>query len=160
MLENQSFKKITVNDICQHAMISRSAFYLHFGDKYDLLRYCVENEIKRWESAMQDGSIEEFLVFVLNAILEKKKFYYNTLVSEPSQEITDIFHRLFSGFISKRIERLKVKGKSFPGDTSVVSAFYAGGIVCSTVQWIRGGFAIPIDEMARCQKYMLRELEE
>ena len=32
LLEKKSFQKITVNDICQDAMVSRSTFYMHFED--------------------------------------------------------------------------------------------------------------------------------
>jgi AcrR family transcriptional regulator len=160
LLETQSFKKITVNDICQGALISRSAFYLHFEDKYDLLRYCLEMELQRWEDAMQSSEIDTFLVFTLRSILEKKKFYYNTLVAEPSQELTDLFQTLFSRFFSARIEALQAKGRTMPGTVSVLSAFYAGGIVCSTIQWIKNGFDPPIEEMAECQKYLLSVLAE
>jgi AcrR family transcriptional regulator len=158
LLETQSFKKISVNDICQSALISRSAFYLHFVDKYDLLRYCVETELQRWEDVMQTSDINSFLVFTLQSILEKKKFYYNTLVAEPNQELTDIFQNLFSRFFTFRIEELKAQGHLMPGTTSVISAFYAGGIVCSTIQWIRNDFDCPIEEMAACQKALLSAL--
>lgn len=33
LLEKEGFSKITANDICTEAMISRSAFYSHFEDK-------------------------------------------------------------------------------------------------------------------------------
>lgn len=37
LLEAQSFKEISVKDIVRKAGISRSTFYLHYQDKYDLL---------------------------------------------------------------------------------------------------------------------------
>jgi AcrR family transcriptional regulator len=160
MLETQSFKKITVNDICQRAMVSRATFYFHFEDKYSLLRYCIEGELQRWEEVMESSDIDRYLVFVLNEILKKKKFYYNTLVVEPEQELTDMFHTLFSRVFATRIEALRAQGRAIPGPVSVVSAFYAGGIVCSTIQWIKNGFDISIEEMAECQKHLLAELTE
>jgi AcrR family transcriptional regulator len=38
LLQRQSFEKITVRDICQQAQVSRSGFYLHYDDKYDLVK--------------------------------------------------------------------------------------------------------------------------
>lgn len=37
LLESKSFKKITVNDLCIAASISRSTFYKTYHDKYDIL---------------------------------------------------------------------------------------------------------------------------
>jgi AcrR family transcriptional regulator len=160
LLETQSFHKITVNDICKSALVSRSAFYIHFEDKYDLLRYCIETELQRWDAVMQTSDVDTFLVFTLNAILEKKKFYYNTLVAEPNPELTDIFQELFSRFFAARIQALQEKGRIMPGTVSVISAFYAGGMVCSTIQWIKNGFDLSIEEMAACQKSLLAGLAE
>jgi hypothetical protein len=38
LIKKRCFKKITVNDICTEALVSRAAFYNHFNDKYDLAR--------------------------------------------------------------------------------------------------------------------------
>ncbi|MGG5318572.1 TetR-like C-terminal domain-containing protein [Enterococcus sp. AZ072] len=36
LLKEKNFDQITVKDICEYAEISRSGFYLHYLDKYDL----------------------------------------------------------------------------------------------------------------------------
>ena len=42
LLKGNPFNKITVNDVCTEALVSRSAFYANFKDKYDLLSFCLE----------------------------------------------------------------------------------------------------------------------
>lgn len=37
LLKTKSFDQVTVKDICEKATISRSGFYLHYIDKYDLV---------------------------------------------------------------------------------------------------------------------------
>jgi AcrR family transcriptional regulator len=155
MLENQNFKKITVNDICQHAMISRSAFYLHFEDKYSLLRYCMEMELLRWDDAMQSSDFHSYLVFVLNDILKKRNFYNNTLVSVQDHELYAMFYTLFSNFFTARLEKLLDQEQALPYPVSIISAFYVGGITCSIIQWIKKDFEISVEEMARCQENLL-----
>ena len=39
MLEQQLFQTITVNLICDNALVHRTTFYKHFYDKHDLLEY-------------------------------------------------------------------------------------------------------------------------
>jgi AcrR family transcriptional regulator len=155
MLENQNFKKITVNDICQHAMISRSAFYLHFEDKYSLLSYCMEMELLRWEEVMQCSDFHSYLVFVLNDILKKRNFYNNTLVRVQDSELYSVFYNLFSRFFTDILEKLLDQEQTLPYPISIVSAFYVGGITCSIIQWIKKDFNISVEEMARCQENLL-----
>ena len=39
LLKLRNFNQITVNDLCEEAMISRTAFYSHYNDKYNLLEH-------------------------------------------------------------------------------------------------------------------------
>lgn len=48
LLKENSFENITIKDICEHAMISRSTFYSHYKDKYDLLEYFFERIISNF----------------------------------------------------------------------------------------------------------------
>jgi AcrR family transcriptional regulator len=155
MLEDQNFKKITVNDICQHAMISRSAFYLHFEDKYSLLRYCMEMELLRWEEFMQYSDFHTYLVFVLDNILKNRNFYNNTLVSVQDHELYAMFYDLFSQFFTTVLVKLLDQKQTLPYPVSIISAFYVGGITCSIIQWIKKDFDISVEEMARCQENLL-----
>jgi AcrR family transcriptional regulator len=155
MLENQNFKKITVNDICQHAMISRSAFYLHFEDKYSLLRYCMDMELLRWDEVMQRSDFHSYLVFVLDDILKKRNFYNNTLVRAQDHELYAMFFTSFSHFFTTTLEKLLAQEQELPCPASIISAFYVGGITCSIIQWIKKDFDISVEEMARCQENLL-----
>jgi AcrR family transcriptional regulator len=47
LIDIKGFKKITVNDIADFAMINRSTFYLHYSDKYDLLQQTTEEAIQK-----------------------------------------------------------------------------------------------------------------
>lgn len=39
LMLNRPFEKISLTDICRHAMVPRSTFYRYFSDKYDLLNH-------------------------------------------------------------------------------------------------------------------------
>ncbi|WP_260144189.1 TetR/AcrR family transcriptional regulator [Leuconostoc citreum] len=45
LLNEKSCQSITVNDICKRALTSRSTFYLHYLDKYDLLKQLVDQQL-------------------------------------------------------------------------------------------------------------------
>lgn len=158
LLEHKSFRKITVNDICQSAMVSRSTFYLHFEDKYQLFRYCIEQELSRLEFAIRERDLKAAVLLTLDMLLEKKNFYYNTLAAETDQELGDIFMASFCSFFAAQIEERQNAGHKIPGPVPIVSAFYAGGITASNIQWIKDKFAISKEEMAECQRLLLSDL--
>jgi len=41
LLEFKEFRRISVNEICAAARVSRPTFYTYFEDKYSLLNYCI-----------------------------------------------------------------------------------------------------------------------
>lgn len=47
LLEEKGFPNITVNDIAERADVNRATFYLHFEDKYALLRYTLRESFTR-----------------------------------------------------------------------------------------------------------------
>ena len=46
LLHKKTFYKISVNELCAAAQVSRSAFYSHFDDKYDLFPAAWRNRQK------------------------------------------------------------------------------------------------------------------
>ncbi|GAY71968.1 TetR/AcrR family transcriptional regulator [Lentilactobacillus kosonis] len=51
LLHKKSFDAISVRDICNQSNTSRSGFYLHFEDKYDLVQsISVTSLIMGWKS--------------------------------------------------------------------------------------------------------------
>nr|WP_326184334.1 TetR/AcrR family transcriptional regulator C-terminal domain-containing protein [uncultured Oscillibacter sp.] len=158
LLERKSFKRITVNDICQSAMVSRSTFYLHFDDKYQLFQYCIEQELRWLETAIVEKDIKTVICLTLDMLLEKKAFYYNTLTADPDQELGQIFMDCFCQFFAAQIETRRKTGREIPGPVLIVSAFYAGGITAANIQWIKSKFSISKEDVADCQQRLLSGL--
>lgn len=50
LMKEKPFSKITIQDICKSALVSRSTFYAHYLDKYDLL----ENIVDRYVALLQE----------------------------------------------------------------------------------------------------------
>ncbi len=70
LLKIKNFNQITVKDICEKATISRSGFYLHYMDKYDLVeKYQLElmKQINRIidEETKRNASMEEIMIKIL-----------------------------------------------------------------------------------------------
>lgn len=77
LLNKRNSQKITVNALCEEALISRSTFYTHFTDKYDLLRYYLTVNL---QSIPDDESThnESDIITEVNLIVQKHKEVMNT----------------------------------------------------------------------------------
>lgn len=70
LLKNKNFHQVTVKDLCEKAEISRSGFYLHYMDKYDLvekyqLELMTQVNCLIEENVKEKRSMEETLIKLL-----------------------------------------------------------------------------------------------
>ena len=83
LMETIGFDKITVQDLTKKAMVSRTTFYLHYKDKYDLLDQ-IENEIlEGFQSMTGDLPLDEM---VTKGLSDKKPFSLLLGIYEYVQE--------------------------------------------------------------------------
>ena len=54
LLENKSFKDITIQNIIDTALINRSTFYKYYKDKYDLAEQLSDEYIQQAKSYLKD----------------------------------------------------------------------------------------------------------
>jgi len=73
LLRQKDFDAISVRDICNQAKTSRSGFYLHFEDKYDLVKKYQDDFITHGMQIMQANA-----PLGLQAIFEQVLAYLNT----------------------------------------------------------------------------------
>lgn len=155
LMKDKPFRKVSINDICESALIRRSTFYLHFEDKYQLLRYCLEENASRWLAAAKNMTAEDAITCALDSILENKNFYYHIFMDDSNKEELSILLSIFTRIFTEKLAEKEQAGCNLPGPVSILGAFYAGGIVSANVQWIQSDFNIPKEEIVACQKKLL-----
>ena len=156
LLHKKTFQKISVNELCESAMVSRSSFYANFEDKYHLLACCLESKAKEVSILIKIHSPEKFLIVILDFIQKENRFFYNTFGAELDHEILDILYVFFERQFILLLNDQLVKGHILPGPTEVVSSFCVGGLTTSTLRWIKSNYKIPKEELAACQYRLLK----
>lgn len=73
------FEKITVKMITEGADVIRPTFYKHFQDKYEILEYILEKEIKDKIRVLIENDMEDDLLRLLFTCLSKDKEFYKKL---------------------------------------------------------------------------------
>lgn len=151
LLEKKKFKKITVNDICQQAMVSRSTFYLHFEDKYQLMFFCLENEHRCLQEEIGKQTPKEFIRSMLARIQQRKKIYKNLFGAELDMELAKMLQASFKNVITGLLESREQAGEKLAGPIPLLAAYYSAGLAGMTYWWMEAGFTHSLEEMAACQ---------
>lgn len=130
MLSCQNFNAITVNAICAEALISRAAFYAHFNDKYDLLKYLF-SEIKK--NIFKDVYNYEALEQDVNQfVCSNKKFITNVMRNANSETLSLV--RGFMASVADLMTKRKASNKSSPQHI-ILYNFLIGGLV-NLLTWV------------------------
>lgn len=96
LLETQNFTEITVNQICDQALIHRSTFYRYFHDKFDLTESLLEelaNDLSSEAAKKQRDTLSEidrFIVRNLNLIQNLLPDQYSKFFPEFTRIIEDL----------------------------------------------------------------------
>lgn len=135
LLEHRSFSRVTINDLCEEAQISRATFYAHFRDKYDLLEYCLGRltahmEIRTGTYAQAEAAINDF-------VCNHKRVITN-LIKDANLETFDL---LLSFLLSLLDIPAQPECMCQPDEAHIVlSNFCAGGMLCLLMWQVRNKF--------------------
>ena len=123
LLEKISFGNITVNDIFTQAMVSRSAFYAHFDDKYALLRMCADGLMQQLFGGVKESGTPLRWQDVLEKVKENVKIFRNLMLADQDVEVMELtrasFHRGFEALLATHPKMQD----GLPGLAEVVSVY-------------------------------------
>ncbi|HFX3810922.1 TPA: TetR/AcrR family transcriptional regulator [Enterococcus faecium] len=144
LLKTKSFTQITVKDICEKATISRSGFYLHYIDKYDLvekfqLEFMTEVNLLIEESSRENLSMEKTMVKLLYYFKEEGQLLGLLISNKGSVEIQDQVKRVLQQNALKNI----VPHINLPIQNSVekhyLVTFFSNAMLGLLQEWIHTG---------------------
>lgn len=108
LLEKHQFAHLTVDQICNEALLHRSSFYRYFHDKYDLLEHLIDTRVR---DIIDGASSESDLIESgVNYIDTHKKIFRNVTDSGPNRTLFSELMRIISEVIINR-------SKAQPTDT-------------------------------------------
>lgn len=134
LLQEKSFDKITVNDICERAMVHRATFYNHFNDKTDLINFIFdemqEELYKDMKRVGDDHSSQKCYLSIIEGLIDhclKNKEGLRLIVKNSTQEFREVLLENIKNGISYVVSKNKVidlEGVNF----EAVGSFFTGGI--------------------------------
>lgn len=149
--EKKDIKKITVKEIVERAGISKSTFYTHYGNIYDVsidfeseILSVVENLLNEYSNNNRVGFVEYFNK-LLNIMKENEELYKNILTAEiPGQFIEKLKEILKQAILKDNYT------KTLSTDLNkkqIQATFLANGLIYMLVDYFKGEMGLTIDEL-------------
>lgn len=142
MSKERPLNKITVKQICDHAQLSRNAFYFHYGDINDLIEEIEENMINDITSMFDSFRKAEFPDNVLliiqkltDYLIDHKDATLMLIDSTCSTSFTKKINKAFSDFYFEYFKRYHKT--DFRNTYDLFYEFVSNGYCGMLVQWLR-----------------------
>lgn len=138
LMRKKKFEDITINNLCDEAMIRRTTFYRHFQDKYDLLDYVIQHYRKEfeWYNMNRPNSGEKYwskdvLSNFMAFIKENERLFDLALNSTMLPMLLNSLLQQMEGGITEKFEQLNASDASLPASPEILGTFISGGILNS-----------------------------
>lgn len=132
LMQEKSFEKISINDICTRCKMNRKSFYYHFIDKYDLVNWIFDTEfIAMIQSVMHEDSWT-VIYTICNLLYENRVFYKKALQIQGQNSFQEHFQEMMFSVISGRVEELSGIDK----ESVFQINFFTDAIVVTFKRWL------------------------
>ena len=134
LMQERAFEKISVNDLCDRAMVHRATFYNHFDDKNDLFNYALD-EI---EEEMLLSTIEMYVSIITRVFdfIEVNRNRFKLIINNNSDRlimlIATTMRRSVRYFISKNHY-----SQDYIVPLDIIIDFYMGGLAFIVLDWLQ-----------------------
>ena len=134
VMKEKEFENIKISEICEKALTTRSTFYDHFTDKYELLYSLIEDlklELNNYinENNIEVKSIKEYYLVLINLLLEhieKNIDIYGTILKKNNNSIVmDMINDTIYKDIEKELSKYE-NNSNVP--TEIITRFYVSAV--------------------------------
>lgn len=149
LLYDKDFERITVADIVGRCSASRTTFYNHFKDKYDLMIWIYKRELDAMLEAHGNFDQRQDLANVIfSFIYSKRNFFSKLIVYNKQNSLSDFMTHYGADYIARiALDRLGID--KLPSDIEESIHFYTLGGTGVVTEWILGGFKKPPRQIAK-----------
>lgn len=145
LLKKNDFDRITVNDICGEAGVSRTTFYQYFEDKYRLAVYCLE----AFGGIATDPDMEPREIFHASIyfMYDNQQMYNNLLNYDGGRELSRRYDESMVNFFRQVFEHKQAAGRVYDLPIDIIATYTCAGICEVLLWWARNHYAIPPEKM-------------
>ena len=144
LLEEKRFEDITVNELCDRAMIRRTTFYKHFADKYEYFTFYIRELVSTFQDRLApdvaDDEVGDYLLHMSREMIRFMKQHEKVVQNIKNSSMFPILLSIMLEQISldvvqviRRADNLGIEKSKAEG----IAAFYAGGLTNTLFQYLK-----------------------
>lgn len=145
LMREKTFDTITVQELCDRALVRRATFYKHFVDKYDFFSFFIryyrsqymENTDFKTNGATPQTYCYYYFECFLSFIDQHQAFMDNVLKSNMLPVMVDIFSEEMYAHVLEILKKHEWTGQQNMPAPEILASFYVGGIVQTLRFWIQ-----------------------
>lgn len=144
LLAEKRFEELTVNELCDRAMIRRTTFYKHFADKYEYFTFYIKEVVEAFQDRLApeiaEDEVDAYLLHMcresLRFVRENAQFIQNIKESSMFPMLLSILLEQISFDITQVLRRAKQDSMS---QTQIegTAAFCAGGLTNTLFHFLK-----------------------
>lgn len=162
LLEKKRFEDITINELCDAAVIRRATFYKHFTDKYNFLTFFfkhVQTSFEaEYESSFEDMSTKEYVLQCFRQTFQflnaHQKLIDSLRYSNMLHTITESLSEYIFAETKKQLEKEIATGHTFTISCDLLAAIHSGAVTHILLWWFTANREITEDELMEQLEYI------
>ena len=144
LLQTKRFENITINELCELAMVRRATFYKHFADKYEFFTFFVQwiqNEFRnRFAHKEQDRNgvspYIDIIRFALDFLDENETIVHSVMKSNAFPLLLDLISEQIILDVKERLQTDQNNGKELLLSPELMAFSYTGALLNILRWWI------------------------
>lgn len=151
LLEEKRFEDLTVNELCERAMIRRTTFYKHFADKYEYFSFYLKEVTATFRGSLPSDATADkadaYLIHMCRELLHFIKMHERLVQNIKTSSMISVLMGIMLDEISSDIYQALSRtqqGAMTKSQIKGTAAFNAGGLINTLFQYLRQDF--PLDE--------------
>jgi AcrR family transcriptional regulator len=154
LITEKGFRSITVQDITDKATLNRATFYLHYGDKIELLNEAFEELMANAIPMPPEKGIsplqaaQDSITFLFDHIAINADFFRVMLGEENVPEFTARIHEYIQTVGLQWFSALQPEEKKILVSPDIAINFLGSAYQGVIVWWLQNGMPYPADYMA------------
>lgn len=149
LLETKSFDEVTIKDIIDECGASRTTFYRHFRDKYELMNWVYKNQVDMFIKENSDIGSWKNMLLEITCFIKEKQIYFDRIIRFTGQNSFNDF--LFSYGVQYCKDRIAdvIGSDTIPEEIVFSAEIYIAGTEFAIFKWIKSGFKLAPKEITK-----------
>lgn len=138
LMFEKNVKKLTVKDIVEECHITRQAFYYHFEDIPELLKWILEKDSERvLRECFSQGNSESGLRYLFTVAVSMRPYVERSIQSNYGTEIEKILTEFIYGFFESIVKRTEMYGHYSSSEQKLILRYHCEAIMGILRGWTK-----------------------